>query len=277
MKIPNLSLKIDEYLNSSDKKSCEAGLDSKAEKKNANVYFKDGMYSYDCKIINKRFESLEHDELKKEDVNAIVLHQTSSQTALKTLVNYDLGNRIGHFFDLNSRMLPDVFKRMAQGIGAHFLISPNGTIYQTARINRVCYHVGPYLNSRCLMNKTCPESEAHLYSEIKNNLKMDEKSKWKAITDVEIQKKPNDRYPRNIDSIGIEVVGQPEKGVYQKSTLEQMKSSKFLIDLLKGYFNLSCEQIFGHGQISPHKNHTEASILLNSLQKNCFTDMKIIR
>ena len=65
------------------------------------------------------YPGLEHGPM--ESVSGIVLHQTSSDYVIKTMAAY-------------------AFRR--SGVGAHFLINPAGQIFQTARINQICWHVG---------------------------------------------------------------------------------------------------------------------------------------
>ena len=103
-----------------------------------------------------------------------------------------------------------------------------------------------------------------------NDSKLTDQAKWIAITSEEIKKNAEDRYPRSTDSIGIEVVGMPDKnGKYPHPKVEQMGSIKWLLALLQQYFNVECDRVFAHGQISPHKNSTEAIAMLDSVKKIC--------
>ncbi|MCQ8104377.1 N-acetylmuramoyl-L-alanine amidase [Methylomonas sp. SURF-2] len=68
-------------------------------------------------------------------VHAIVVHQTGAATAGSSFSSYDSGNN-----------------------GAHFLIDKDGTIYQTARIDQKCWHVGN-IRSRCQEMKSCTADE----------------------------------------------------------------------------------------------------------------------
>ena len=226
--------------------------------------FKDGLYNRkDCKIILKRMEVLEHGELKKQAVNGIVLHQTNGETAMSTLGRY-------HADDLGNKIVANLFgKKAREGIGAHFLISPSGMIYQTARIDKICYHVGPYINSLCQKKNFCEKKQADLYKNIVNDPKLDKEGKWKAITDIEKSKPGHERYPKNDDSIGIETVGMPPDGVhYPRASAEQMTSLKWLLDLLVQYFGLKLDRVFAHGEISPHKQSSEGMHITREIRGN---------
>src|SRR5215475_1418629 len=85
------------------------------------------------KVTNKVKSKIEKGSLTK--VNAIVVHQTGSSNAASSLSSYDKGVN-----------------------GAHFLIDKDGTIYQTARIDQKCWHVGN-IKSRCNELKTCTSDE----------------------------------------------------------------------------------------------------------------------
>ncbi len=78
-----------------------------------------------AKVVNRRFPHIEHGAL--QGVHAIVVHQTDAPTAQHSFNAYNRG-----------------------GNGAHFLISKNGQIYQTASLHKRCYHVGRLIKSKCL-------------------------------------------------------------------------------------------------------------------------------
>ncbi|GHT96027.1 hypothetical protein AGMMS49545_20070 [Betaproteobacteria bacterium] len=65
------------------------------------------------RVIKKRYSGIEHGTLTLEGINAIVIHQTDSSTANSTFSSY---------------------KDSPRGIGAHFLISETGVVYQTASV-----------------------------------------------------------------------------------------------------------------------------------------------
>ncbi|MDR0588118.1 MAG: N-acetylmuramoyl-L-alanine amidase, partial [Burkholderiales bacterium] len=70
-------------------------------------------------------------------IHGIVVHQTDSPTTLSTMNTY--------------------MKREKEGgtVGAHFLIDPDGTIYQTMSLLKRTDHVGPFLIPRCLVKGEC--------------------------------------------------------------------------------------------------------------------------
>jgi len=69
-------------------------------------------------LINR----IEHGEMKSPE--HIVIHQTGGPSAESALNTYE-----------NKKDNP-------QGVGAHFLIDKDGSIYQTARVDQTAYHVG---------------------------------------------------------------------------------------------------------------------------------------
>lgn len=226
--------------------------------------FENGMYALDdCRIVDERCAALEHGELKKEEVSGIVLHQTNGQTAFSTLARY-------HKDNVKNYIVTFWNSKGVDALGAHFLVAPDGTMYQTARIDRVCYHVGPYINSPCFEKRSCRPEETGRYEMIMDDPKLNKYDKWAQITAEEIKKNWQDRYSRNTDSIGIEVVGMPdERGIYQHPSGHQTMAVNWLVDLLMKYFNLSCDRIFAHGQVSPHKNPTEGMSILSATKNQC--------
>ena len=77
---------------------------------------------------------------------------------------------------------------------AHFLIDKDGTIYQTAAIYQRTNHVGP-LKARCLLVGKCRAKDY-------------EGAGVKGMHRIEMMKAPGDRYPSNMEAIGIEMVGR---------------------------------------------------------------------
>lgn len=90
----------------------------------------------DGTITPKIFKNIEHGTLSPKDVNAIVLHRTGGADAASTLSGY--GN---------------------QTVGAHFLIDNDGTIYQTAGLDKEAWHVGN-IRSRGEEEKTLTTAES---------------------------------------------------------------------------------------------------------------------
>lgn len=237
-----------------------------------------------CRIIPKRFPVLEHEELKS--VKGIVLHQTNGRYGFSTLARYTkdqvfyttnqaraledeckllfmnalLGDE-NSLRNKNIAMINEFQKHLKSANGAHFLISPSGDIYQTARIDRVCYHVGK-IKALCKDSGTCTKDESDKYDAINNDQNLSQEEKWLAIYKIESVKNWNQRYPTNQDSIGIEVVGSPPDGRhYPAPDPKQNNASKWLVSQLLEFFHLDRSRVFAHGQISPHKQASEGRLV----------------
>ena len=187
---------------------------------------------------------LKQGNLIKEQVKAIVLHRTDSATAMQA-INSFLGN----------------------GIGTHFLIDKDGTIYQCASLYKWTRHIGDIKAKDLEING----KDSADYSKYKNKT-------YSQVSKIEQTGKqyPN-RYPINKDSIGIEVVGKcyndkEEKikvslnytqynGKWEKSTQQQKDSTKQLADILKDIYNMTNDDIYGHGEISAHRTFNEGDNL----------------
>lgn len=92
------------------------------------LYIDDHGHIDDDRIIVKIFNKIEREKMDK--VNGIVVHQTDSPTASSTFNSY----------------------QSPGANGAHFLIDRDGTIYQTASVFWVTWHVGT-MKSRCFLTK----------------------------------------------------------------------------------------------------------------------------
>ena len=167
-------------------------------------------------------------------VNGLVIHQTDSPTVSFTLNSYALKG----------------------ANGAHFLIDKDGTIYQTASLNKTCNHVRT-LKSRCAHEQTCSPRET----------KLNQKFNAKAENKREIVKQAGVRYPSNKDSIGIELVGDSfpkgpnidqKKVKFEIVTDAQNESLRWLVEQLKKEYRIPDSEVFRHPEIS-YKNITEAS------------------
>jgi N-acetyl-anhydromuramyl-L-alanine amidase AmpD len=171
------------------------------------------------RIVQKIFPLIEKGPMPI--VHGIIVHQTKSPTAAATFNSYLQGNN-----------------------GAHFLIEKDGTIYQTARIDRKTWHVGK-LRARCLLELTC--KPAKTWSPKLTHLQESQKS-WPQ------------RFPSNDDSIGIELVGEflePTK-TYVVTTEQQNKSLKWLVKELQTTLYISATEIFRH-PVASYKDLSEAS------------------
>lgn len=165
-------------------------------------------------------------------VTGIIIHQTDSSSASATLNSY--GN--------------------PKANGAHFLIDRDGTIFQTASVYEVTWHVGP-LKARCLAEHRCTPVE----------LKALKKFSPSGEHRRESAKSAPERYPSNQDSIGIEIVGlalprdaKPDDRVYEAVNDAQNASLKWLVGGLSRASGVSMAEVFRHPTVS-RKNKTEAS------------------
>jgi N-acetyl-anhydromuramyl-L-alanine amidase AmpD len=202
----------------------------------------------DHKVMPRRFPMIERTPMKA--ITGIIVHQTGSPNEQSVFANYKAG-----------------------GNGAHFLIAKNGTIYQTASVNNRTNHVGP-LRARCLAEHKCTmaafqKSKAFLQPKLPDRMNK-----------IEMTKTVPARYPSNLDSIGIEIVGAAslppgvkvpitlskaqkdaflgEKAVYEPVTPMQNASLQWLIDELTSTLQVSKSEIHKHPDVS-RKNLTEAS------------------
>lgn len=166
-----------------------------------------------------------------KEVSGIILHQTNSSQPFSTLIAYNW-----------------------RTVGAHFLISPAGIIYQTARINQMCYHVG-IIRSRCMETYRCSKIET-----IDNAVDRASLSSPEAMSRIhnrEAQKPAAARYPTNQDSIGIEVVGTTENGIYKLPSREQQFWSRWLVNQLLDTVRVHRSRVYSHGAIGAQKNYSE--------------------
>ncbi|MFC5525100.1 N-acetylmuramoyl-L-alanine amidase [Rhodanobacter ginsengisoli] len=198
----------------------------------------------DGKLVDKDVEiklypSIEHGTLDK--VSSIVLHRTDSSSAAGTLSAYAGGKETG----------------------AHFLLDKLGHIYQTARLDRICWHVG-ILVARCQMEKSCDPKELKTIAALMHEKGVAFGRRAKNLSQHEVGKKYPMRYPANGDSLGIEVVGMylPAENAFEKPTPAQFKSLKYLVDILVGEFRLNrMSDVYAHGAIA-RKELSEGAQLL---------------
>ena len=184
----------------------------------------------DGKVTIQLMPTLEHGKL--DAVHALIMHQTGGSSAKGTLEGYK-----------NST------------IGAHFLIDKDGTIYQTARVNQICFHVGK-ISSRCHNLKNCAPEDATAIDTILKSKKSYSR-KVKELSDHEAEKDYPARYPSNSDSLGIEVAGEATNGKYCDPTAEQAKSVKWLVTELLTEFKLTTTDVYRHPEVS-YKEPSEA-------------------
>lgn len=193
----------------------------------------------DSRVEFKTYPSIEHDPLKK--VASIVLHRTESTTAKGTLNAYASGKTAG----------------------AHFLIDKSGHIYQTASMLKSCWHVGILL-PRCQIDKACDPNELKTINSLIHEKGLSFGDRARNLSRHENNKKYPIRYPSNGDSIGIEVVGKflPADKMFEKPTIKQLDSVKWLVDLLVKEYGLNVKNdVYAHGEIA-RKEITEGAYLL---------------
>lgn len=141
-------------------------------------------------IINQKINKEHRPAIEKSpigSVKALVLHRTGSGTAQSVL---------------------NAWKTKPEG--THFLISGTGKIYQTASLNKQCWHTGK-LYSRCRTTSSCEKEDALAIEEILHRKNASWGTKFRLVTRHELKKEYPDRFPHNIDSIGIEIVGRISK------------------------------------------------------------------
>jgi N-acetyl-anhydromuramyl-L-alanine amidase AmpD len=175
------------------------------------------------RVIPARRLAIERQTL--DAIHGIIVHQTGGATAQSALDSY-----------LN-----------AGANGAHLLIDKEGVIYQTASFLRQTWHVGK-LKARCLAEKRCSPVDAKALTRFNPT----------AENRREMEKLVPDRYPANVDAIGIELVGKPDaKGNYELPTSEQNQSLTWVIGEITQTFGISMTEIFRHPDVS-RKTPTEA-------------------
>lgn len=193
----------------------------------------------DKKVEQKRYSSIEHDSIRK--ISSIVLHRTDSTSANGTLSAYANG----------------------QKTGAHFLIDKSGHIYQTASMLKACWHVGVLL-PRCQIENSCDPKELKTITALIHEEGLNFGRRAKNLSRYEVSKKYPLRYPSNSDSIGIEVVGKfwPSEKSFEKPTLEQFRSLKWLVEIIAAEYSLNIRNdVYAHGAIA-RKEITEGAQLL---------------
>lgn len=205
---------------------------------------KDGMVINNARILVRRTTAIERAQMPT--VRGIIVHQTGSSTEQAVFSSYQV--------------------RGANG--AHFLISKQGTIYQTASLYRRTNHVGN-VRARCIAELRCTAAE----------IKRFRKSDYEEIHRIEMTKSVPERYPSNQDSIGIEIVGIASlptdkkmppnltqrqqqvfinnNAVYEAVNGPQQGALSYLLEELKSSLQIPSTEIHRHPAVS-YKNVTEA-------------------
>ncbi|WP_421505061.1 N-acetylmuramoyl-L-alanine amidase [Erwinia rhapontici] len=202
------------------------------------LYIDEGGYIDAERIILKIFNNIERG--KMDAVNGIVVHQTNAPTASSTFHSYQTKG----------------------ATGAHFLIDRDGTIYQTASLFQITWHVGK-LQSRCFLTKKCEPTDFQKVAELEKSWRNSDK-----VHQIEKVKNYPDRFPSNVDSIGIEIVGRSTRVInentgkpeyiYEEVNDSQNGSLMWLIKELVATLKVSTSEIYRHPEIG-RKNFTEAS------------------
>lgn len=183
-------------------------------------------------VTDKRFPAIEKGKLMS--VDAVVVHQTGAKTAESSLNSYKDGRN-----------------------GAHFLIDLDGTIYQTARVDQICWHVGT-IHSRCYKAQKCTVDDLKAIKGIMFN--QGDKYWASKIHKHESAKSYPDRFPLNQESLGIEIVGAFVDGKgFDPVTEAQNTSLAWLVATLNDLFGLDGEDIFRHGEIGMKQPDEAAS------------------
>ncbi|WP_455817411.1 peptidoglycan recognition protein family protein [Pseudomonas cerasi] len=202
------------------------------------LYVNENGHIYADRIKIKIFNNIERQ--KMDAINGIVVHQTDSPTASSTFNSYQTNG----------------------ANGAHFLIDKDGTIYQTASLFKVTWHVGR-LQSRCFITKKCEPADLKKVADLERSWRDSAK-----VHEIEKVKKFPERFPNNSDSIGIEIVGEStdvvneitkkKESIYEPVNDRQNESLKWLINELTGTLNVPMTEIYRHPAVG-RKNKTEAS------------------
>ncbi len=202
------------------------------------LYVNENGHIYADRIKIKIFNNIEHE--KMDAVNGIVVHQSNASTASSTFHSY----------------------QNKGAAGAHFLIDRDGTIYQTASLFKVTWHVGR-LQSRCYLTKKCEPADLQKVADLEKSWRNYDK-----VHQIEKVKNYPDRFSSNIDSIGIEIVGEATGDkvkigneiipVFESVNDQQNDALKWLIKEISDTLKVPMNEIHRHPEIG-RKNITEAS------------------
>jgi len=183
-------------------------------------------------IVKKWIKELEHGDINK--INAIILHRTATKDVKGTL---------------------NGFKK--RRVGTHFLVGFDGTIYQTASLNKFTAHI-LNIKSKGYENGTCSKEEKEKIKDIGWNPRK--------LHVHELKKSYPTRYPYNKDAVGIEVMGDFSGDKWDELTPKQIESVKLLVNLLKGEYDLTYDDIYTHEEIS-YKQEGEGGDILKAITK----------
>jgi N-acetyl-anhydromuramyl-L-alanine amidase AmpD len=191
------------------------------------------------KLVHKSIVDKVNNKIEKGalgTVNALVVHQTGGSTAESSFGSYNEGKN-----------------------GAHFLIDKDGTIYQTARINQKCWHVGN-IRSRCQEMKACSADDLKEVNALLFKKGEAYSARIKKLSQHEAGKSYPDRYPSNEDALGIEIVGafDAKSQTYENVNKDQNRSLAWLVGILESKLSLDNDDVYRHGSIG-YKQPSEGS------------------
>ncbi len=201
---------------------------------------KDGWVN-DPKITKEHRSAIEHSPIQV--VNAVVLHRTDSGSATSVL---------------------NAWKTRKEG--AHFLISENGRIFQTASLKKQCWHVGK-LYAKCETVSSCSDEDKSAMEAILHKKDINWGKKFTLITKRELTKDYPLRFPHNHDSLGIEIVGVMSRAneIYEIPNKPQLDSLFWLLDKIISTYRISVKDIYAHGKIAhKDKNKSEGAASLKA-------------
>lgn len=120
---------------------------------------------------------------------------------------------------------------------------------------------------RCQIENSCDPKELTTITALIHEEGLSFGRRARNLSRHEVNKKYPLRYPSNSDSIGIEVVGKfwPSDKSFEKPTSEQLKSLKWLVEIIVAEYNLNIRNdVYAHGAIA-RKEITEGAQLLQYL------------
>lgn len=134
-----------------------------------------------------------------------------------------------------------VFQAFQSGIGTHFVVDKDGTVYQAASLFKRTQHVGR-IRSRCKEERSCAAAERVALKKMSIG----------ATYGHEKAKSYPARYPMNEDSVGIETVANYDRATktWEAATSSQSASIRLLVGILKDEYGLSDADIYEHDKIA---------------------------
>ncbi|KGM53375.1 hypothetical protein N800_06400 [Lysobacter daejeonensis GH1-9] len=179
------------------------------------VYVDEKGYVQNAGFVLKPIAALEKGTM--DGPKAVVLHRTDSGGIASPLKSFE------------------------SGIGTHFIVDKDGTVYQAASLLKKTAHVGK-IKSRCFDSGSCPVDE----------MKKIKSWGW-APAKVYAHEKSKDypaRYPMNEDSVGIETVADHDGKSWEAPTPAQARAIQSIIQIIKREYGLDNADIYEHDRIS---------------------------